>query len=62
MDYDEWRECMSLYGKFFNNWLKANPPKHTLSLDEYWKLFKHWFYDIREDGQGHYISIKDIDI
>lgn len=57
MTREEWYEVREVYGKYFNRWLKKHPPDEELSAAEWWMMFKHWFYNIREDENGKRVSL-----
>ena len=56
MTREEWDSARELYGKYFNRWLKAHPQEITDAAD-WWKMFKHWFYNIRRDENGNYVYL-----
>lgn len=57
MDREEWHSCAETYGRYFKRWLKKNHPDCELTAAEWWMMFKHWFYDIREDENGKRVSL-----
>ena len=57
MTREEWYEVKNVYGKYFSRWLNAHPAGYELTAAEWWQMFKHWFYDIREDENGKRVTL-----
>ena len=48
MDNATWREALQKYKPYFDRWLEQEGyVLGELDLQEFWQLFKHWFYNIR---------------
>lgn len=60
MTINEWKECLSLYKPFFYDWCRAEGiDLGEQDLSQFWEIFKQWFYEVRTDGKGRRISLKE---
>ena len=59
MDANTWKECLRVYKPYFYDWCKGKYNLGELNASEFWRLFKHWFYDIRTDSKGRRITLKE---